>query len=439
MVIMTSEDLLSSESLAETRISEPATKGPGLTIENANKLQKKDIVSNTSNQNRKKRWSHNKLPLKPILDQDTLRKALRSANIHLKANQLESFYQQLHRQNYPSLSDFVKNYSANANRKKNEMSVSNNNHLNTKTKQKTQKNALQLPKAFLNFLLESENLKNERNVETEPVINEDEYSSLYQIPQFATLTSYVSHHATSADGTTTKLAVTLQGNNLNNSQNVNDKEFTVETVIMRHGGSRITLCVSSQVGCAMGCTFCATGTMGILGNLSSGEILEQIVHAENYLRQEALEKKQREKHDQRNDNETPKDSSSSNDFQGIRNVVFMGMGEPLNNYKNVVNACKGLMDRRRWNLAHHRITVSTVGVTSKMRQLTQDLPEVNLALSLHAPNQKMRTKIVPTASRYPIEGLIDALDGHMASHGNKPTSQKQNQKRKAMIEYVMCK
>ena len=91
------------------------------------------------------------------------------------------------------------------------------------------------------------------------------------------------------------------------------------------------------------------------------------------------------------------------------------MGEPLNNYDNVVAACKGLVDCRRWNLRHERVTVSTVGVTPKIRKFTEDMPELALALSLHAPNQEARSAIVPAAKAYPIEGLIDALDNHMMS------------------------
>jgi hypothetical protein len=92
----------------------------------------------------------------------------------------------------------------------------------------------------------------------------------------------------------------------------------------------------------------------------------------------------------------------------------------LDNYTNVVEACRALMDRKRWNLAHGRVTVSTVGLVSQMRKISQDLPHVNLALSLHAPTQEMRIKIVPSAKRYPIEELVDALDGHMTAYLNSP-------------------
>ena len=127
-------------------------------------------------------------------------------------------------------------------------------------------------------------------------------------------------------------------------------------------------------------------------------------------------------------------------------LVFMGMGEPLDNYANVVEACRALIDRKRWNLAHGRVTVSTVGIASKIRKLTRDIPEVNLALSLHAPNQRLRSKIVPTAKQYSIEDIIDALDGHILAEPRKhnanpvncrPYAGSSSARRRAMIEYVM--
>ena len=138
----------------------------------------------------------------------------------------------------------------------------------------------------------------------------------------------------------------------------------------------------------------------------------------------------------------------------ISNIVFMGMGEPLNNYHNVLAASKAMIDRRLWNLAHSRVTVSTVGVPSRMRDLTRDLPEVNLALSLHAPNQATRENIVPAAKGTPIESLIEALDSHMmaltkrklmenpqeddtATDFNVEERQTASKKKRAMIEYVM--
>jgi sorting nexin-8 len=162
--------------------------------------------------------------------------------------------------------------------------------------------------------------------------------------------------------------------------------------------------------------------MGLSGNLTSAEILEQMVHADSVLANEFEERE---------------DKSKKLDL--VRNVVYMGMGEPLDNYRNVVEACRAMLDRRRWNLAHGRVTVSTVGLISQMRKLTKDLPEVSLALSLHAPNQEARTAIVPTAARYPIEGLIDALDNHQRRSGEEDEPIKESSRRRAMIEYVMRK
>ena len=250
----------------------------------------------------------------------------------------------------------------------------------------------------------------------------------------------------------------------------------------------------SHCSCAMGCTFCATGTMGIRGNLSSGEILEQLVHASKILVssyqsreigsnldvsgfQCTVENKENVSKDSNNliddgneindmrQSQTPlsrKKKRKEKRLDLIRNVVFMGMGEPLNNYTNVLAACRALIDRRLWNLAHNRVTVSTVGIPSRMRDLTRDLPEVNLALSLHAPNQSMREKIVPAAKGTPIESLIEALDSHMMAltkkelpgtrqesdnddivgdeaEFNLEQRQSASKKKRAMIEYVMCK
>lgn len=114
----------------------------------------------------------------------------------------------------------------------------------------------------------------------------------------------------------------------------------------------------------------------------------------------------------------------------------------------MVEACRALIDRKRWNLAHGRVTVSTVGVTPRIHQLTRDLPQVCLALSLHAPNQEMRSAIVPAAKAYKIEGLIDALDRHMMGESSKTYDGtmftreeriRESTRRRAMIEYVMCK
>ena len=146
--------------------------------------------------------------------------------------------------------------------------------------------------------------------------------------------------------------------------------------VKKSRSARTTLCVSSQVGCKMACKFCATGTMGELGNLSAGEILEQVLHAMS--------------------------------TDPVRNIVFMGMGEPLNNYKAVLDAVRVLVDPRAFGLSPNRVTVSTVGVIPRIIQMSTDCPAVNLALSLHAPTQDLRVSIVPSAKAYPLPRLMQA-------------------------------
>lgn len=208
--------------------------------------------------------------------------------------------------------------------------------------------------------------------------------------------------------------------------------------------------------------------IGLSGNLTTGEILEQLVHADRLLREESASQAEESKNDEENDstvhNTKNINNKKSKALESVRNVVFMGMGEPLDNYANVTEACRTMIDRSRWNLAHGRVTVSTVGLISQIRRLTKELPEVSLALSLHAPNQEDREAIVPTASRYPIEGLIDALDNHMMAYLNRKRKRetgkkhsldvdgedqqqlltytaeermKESSRRRAMIEYVM--
>ena len=185
---------------------------------------------------------------------------------------------------------------------------------------------------------------------------------------------------------------------------------------------RATLCVSSQVGCLMGCTFCATGTMGLIDNLAAGEILEQLYHA--------------------------------NQIEKIRNVVFMGMGEPLDNYDAVVAAVKGMTDPARFGLSGARISVSTVGVVPKIRRMMKDIPDVCLALSLHAPTQDLRIKIVPTAKAWPVERILEAADDFMTHQNdvvgnrtldrhlenrdpNAPSKRQLAPRRKLLLEYVL--
>jgi len=208
------------------------------------------------------------------------------------------------------------------------------------------------------------------------------------------LTTKVVHASESSDYVTTKLLIELTTGN------------QVEAVVLRHK-QRTTLCVSSQVGCKMGCTFCATGTLGQRANLTAAEIQEQLIHANRFLK-------------------------TCKEPRNVTNIVFMGMGEPLNNYKSVVEACRAMTDTSRFSLSPGKVTVSTVGVVNRMRTLYKDVPGVSLALSLHAPNQELRQKIIPTAGAYPIEKLMDALTEYLDHRAG--TSKKDCF---VMIEYIL--
>jgi 23S rRNA (adenine2503-C2)-methyltransferase len=156
----------------------------------------------------------------------------------------------------------------------------------------------------------------------------------------------------------------------------------IETVLMRFTG-RATACVSSQAGCAMGCVFCATGQTGYRRHLTAGEIVAQAVHVARELR-------------------------DSGEPRRLRNVVFMGMGEPLHNYDAVMKAADILRDPSGLGLAADRITLSTVGVVPGIRRMADEARPIHLAVSLHAATQEERAELVPAARRWPLDELMDA-------------------------------
>ncbi|XSG74677.1 23S rRNA (adenine(2503)-C(2))-methyltransferase RlmN [Herpetosiphon llansteffanensis] len=168
----------------------------------------------------------------------------------------------------------------------------------------------------------------------------------------------------------------------------------IETVLMIYPPDRATICVSTQAGCAMGCVFCATGKLGLLRNISSGEIMEQVLHFERYLRTEgaAIAK--------RHGGPVP---------DHITNLVFMGMGEPFANYDRWWAAVERLNDKQGFNLGARNMTVSTVGLVKGIRQLADEALQVNLAVSLHAPNDQLRSELMPVNDRFDISDLMDAV------------------------------
>ncbi len=173
----------------------------------------------------------------------------------------------------------------------------------------------------------------------------------------------------------------------------------LETVVMRSGGDRTSVCVSSQVGCAARCVFCATGLMPSVDNLTEDEILDQFMHASDIVRGEG---------------------------QRLRNVVFMGMGEPLHNEPAVYGALEKLQSQAYFGLSPQRILVSTVGIPDAMRRFAERFPLICMALSLHSASQAFRASLIPVARRYPLDALRAAL-----------IDVNRLQKRPVMIEYLM--
>ncbi len=155
----------------------------------------------------------------------------------------------------------------------------------------------------------------------------------------------------------------------------------VEAVLMRYK-KRQTLCISTQVGCAMACPFCATGQMGFMRNLTAGEIVAQVLY---YARQLDAEAKR------------------------VTNIVFMGMGEPLANYAATWRAIRRLNDATGFNLGARRMTLSTIGLVPAIRRMSKEPEQIGLAVSLHAPTDELRDKIVPLNQRYPLAMLINTI------------------------------
>jgi len=167
----------------------------------------------------------------------------------------------------------------------------------------------------------------------------------------------------------------------------------VEAVLMRYDKRR-TLCISTQVGCAMGCTFCATGQMGFTRNLSSGEIVAQVMYYARLL------------HDE-------------NDV--VTNVVVMGMGEPFHNYKNTLAAIDRLNDSTGYNFGARRFTISTSGLVPAIRKFTRERRQVNLAVSLHASEDDLRGSMMPVNRKYNVAELIQACREYVETTGRRIT------------------
>ncbi len=172
----------------------------------------------------------------------------------------------------------------------------------------------------------------------------------------------------------------------------------IESVLIC-SGTRRTVCVSSQVGCPVRCAFCASGQQGFSRNLRPSEIIEQVLQINKWL---------------------------ANKEERVSHIVYMGMGEPLKNYESVLKSIHLLSHPRLLNISQRRITISTVGIVEGIKRLSKEGLKVNLVLSLHAPNQHIRKKIIPYARKYPLEDILEAMDEYA-----------QKTKRDITYEYVL--
>jgi len=164
--------------------------------------------------------------------------------------------------------------------------------------------------------------------------------------------------------------------------------------------NRITICISCQVGCPVWCEFCVTGELWLMRNLSCGEIMSQIFYANWYIKHKFWKKE-------------------DGTLNKIRNVVFMGMWEPLLNYENVKKTFWYLLDQNKLSLSRRHITISTCGIVPGIQRLIDDKIEIKLAVSLHAPNQKLREELIPIAKAYPLDKLMKVLDNYVIATNNR--------------------
>lgn len=173
----------------------------------------------------------------------------------------------------------------------------------------------------------------------------------------------------------------------------------IEAVLIRHKDGRNTVCVSSQVGCPMACAFCATGKGGFKRNLTAEEIIDQVLYFARLLK---------------------------NKKEKVTNIVYMGMGEPFLNYDEVMESIRVLNDAEGFNLGSRHFSISTCGIVPGIRKLSKEKYQVNLALSMHAPTDKLRGQFMPVNRQYGLDEVLEAIDDYI-----KTTN------RRVMIEYLL--
>jgi 23S rRNA (adenine2503-C2)-methyltransferase len=183
---------------------------------------------------------------------------------------------------------------------------------------------------------------------------------------------------------------------------------TIESVLMGYHDRR-TACISTQVGCGMGCVFCATGQGGLVRNLSAGEIVAQAIYFAREIREEQINRA------------TERSAKARLESHPVSNIVLMGMGEPLANYAATWQAIRTLTDERGYNLGARRITLSTVGLVPAIRRLAGEGISINLAVSLHAADDDLRNELVPINRHYPLDELMAVLREYVEKTGRRVT------------------
>ena len=191
--------------------------------------------------------------------------------------------------------------------------------------------------------------------------------------------------------------------------------LAVETVLLQHAQGRNTVCVSSQVGCPLNCLFCKTGKLRYKRNLTAYEIAEQVLFFSYYLKKKTVHV-----------NACKSYHDNARKSSHVTNVVFMGMGEPFLNYGNVMDAIRILNDKDKFNIGARKISISTCGIPQNIEKLSKENLQVNLAISLSAPNNELRSKLMPINEKYPVEVVIDAAKKYIARTN-----------RRVMFEYVL--
>lgn len=233
----------------------------------------------------------------------------------------------------------------------------------------------------------------------------DDFQRMSALP--AALRDQLAREATIASPTTRASLVSKDGRTRKLLLELRDGK-RIETVLMlypasREGRARATVCVSTQAGCAFGCTFCATGQMGFERHLSAGEIVAQVLYFARELRAH------------------PWTAPDGQSIDHVTNLVFMGMGEPLHNYTNTLKAITILNMPEGLNIGARHMTVSTVGLVPAIRRLAEEPLQVNLAISLHAPNNAMRARTMPVTRKYPIEEVLAAVHTYIERTGRQVT------------------